>query len=156
MPATEAGNRAADWPGHSWLEQPSSSSDSGTPAKGRGVDRREAGLFGRRLKSARLSIIVILLDDLGWRDAGCFGIDFHETPDTDRLAAQGTDHSRQIPFYEDDRTELYDSNREIAQRNDLAAGLPEKTTELPTLPEDWLEQVDASMCPPNPDCSPRP
>ena len=35
------------------------------------------------------NIIFILADDLGWRDVGCFGSTFHETPNIDRLAARG-------------------------------------------------------------------
>lgn len=35
------------------------------------------------------NIIFILADDLGWRDIGCFGSTFHETPNLDRLAARG-------------------------------------------------------------------
>ena len=37
----------------------------------------------------RLNIIFILIDDLGWRDLGCYGSTFYETPHIDRLAAQG-------------------------------------------------------------------
>ncbi len=32
---------------------------------------------------------IILADDLGWRDLGCYGSTFYETPNLDRLAAQG-------------------------------------------------------------------
>jgi arylsulfatase A len=35
------------------------------------------------------NIVVFLLDDLGWRDLGCYGSPFHETPHIDRLAADG-------------------------------------------------------------------
>lgn len=35
------------------------------------------------------NIILILADDLGWRDVGFHGNDFHETPNLDRLARQG-------------------------------------------------------------------
>ena len=38
---------------------------------------------------ARPNFVFILIDDLGWRDLGCFGSTFHETPNLDRLAAQG-------------------------------------------------------------------
>jgi arylsulfatase A-like enzyme len=35
------------------------------------------------------NIILILADDLGWKDVGFHGNDFHETPHLDRLARQG-------------------------------------------------------------------
>ncbi len=35
------------------------------------------------------NIIFILVDDLGWADLGCYGSEFHETPNIDRLAGQG-------------------------------------------------------------------
>lgn len=37
----------------------------------------------------RPNIVLILIDDLGWADVGCFGSSFYETPNIDRLAAQG-------------------------------------------------------------------
>ena len=39
--------------------------------------------------SDRPNVILILADDLGWMDLGCFGHKFHETPHLDRLAAEG-------------------------------------------------------------------
>lgn len=35
------------------------------------------------------NIVFILADDLGWSDLGCYGAQFHETPNLDRLAQQG-------------------------------------------------------------------
>jgi arylsulfatase A-like enzyme len=35
------------------------------------------------------NIIFILIDDMGWRDLGCYGSKYYETPNIDRLAAQG-------------------------------------------------------------------
>jgi arylsulfatase A-like enzyme len=35
------------------------------------------------------NIIVILADDLGWADLSCYGSTFHESPNLDKLAAQG-------------------------------------------------------------------
>ena len=38
---------------------------------------------------SRANIIFILLDDFGWRDLGCTGSSFYETPNMDRFASQG-------------------------------------------------------------------
>src|SRR6516162_4907610 len=35
------------------------------------------------------NFVFILIDDLGWKDVGCFGSKFYQTPNIDRLAAQG-------------------------------------------------------------------
>lgn len=35
------------------------------------------------------NIVFVLADDLGWRDLGCYGSKFYETPNLDRLAAEG-------------------------------------------------------------------
>ena len=35
------------------------------------------------------NIIFFLVDDLGWSDVGCFGSSFYETPNIDKLAAEG-------------------------------------------------------------------
>lgn len=37
----------------------------------------------------KTNILFVLIDDLGWRDIGCAGSDFYQTPHIDRLAAQG-------------------------------------------------------------------
>ncbi|MBA2304044.1 MAG: sulfatase-like hydrolase/transferase [Acidobacteria bacterium] len=42
----------------------------------------------------RPNFVVILLDDLGWTDFGCMGSPFYETPNIDRLAAQGMKFSQ--------------------------------------------------------------
>ncbi|MBX7206935.1 MAG: sulfatase [Verrucomicrobiaceae bacterium] len=39
--------------------------------------------------SAKPNIIVILSDDLGWADLSCYGSRFHESPNLDKLAAEG-------------------------------------------------------------------
>lgn len=36
------------------------------------------------------NVVVILMDDLGWADLGCYGSTFYRTPNLDRLAQQGT------------------------------------------------------------------
>lgn len=35
------------------------------------------------------NIICILIDDLGWKDLGCYGSSFYETPHLDQLASEG-------------------------------------------------------------------
>jgi arylsulfatase A-like enzyme len=39
--------------------------------------------------STKPNIVFILLDDMGWRDLACYGSEFYETPNIDRLAAEG-------------------------------------------------------------------
>jgi len=35
------------------------------------------------------NVVFIMIDDLGWKDLGCYGSTFYETPNMDRLAAEG-------------------------------------------------------------------
>ena len=35
------------------------------------------------------NVVLFLVDDLGWRDTGCYGSSFHQTPRIDRLAEEG-------------------------------------------------------------------
>jgi len=42
---------------------------------------------GKRVE--RPNFVFLLVDDLGWSDIACFGNTFHETPNIDRLAAEG-------------------------------------------------------------------
>jgi len=35
------------------------------------------------------NVVLIVIDDLGWADLGCYGSKFHKTPHLDRLAAEG-------------------------------------------------------------------
>jgi arylsulfatase A len=44
---------------------------------------------GCRKKEKPLNVVLFLVDDLGWRDVGCYGSTFYETPHVDRLAQQG-------------------------------------------------------------------
>lgn len=47
------------------------------------------GGLSARASSARPNIVLILVDDLGWADLGCYGSSFYETPVLDDLAAAG-------------------------------------------------------------------
>ena len=39
--------------------------------------------------SQKPNVVFFLVDDLGWKDVGCYGSSYYETPNMDRLAAQG-------------------------------------------------------------------
>ena len=41
------------------------------------------------LADDRPNIIYIMCDDMGWGDLGCYGQQYIETPNIDRLTAQG-------------------------------------------------------------------
>jgi arylsulfatase A-like enzyme len=45
--------------------------------------------WAQRAAQNRLNIIFVLVDDMGWTDAACYGSSFYETPNIDRLAAEG-------------------------------------------------------------------
>jgi len=40
-------------------------------------------------ETSRPNVVLFLVDDLGWRDIGCQGSDYYQTPNIDRLAAEG-------------------------------------------------------------------
>src|SRR5437870_2101299 len=59
------------------------------------LDRREflAGLCAPLVMRAAPpqafpNFLFILIDDMGWRDLGCYGSSFYETPNIDRLAGE--------------------------------------------------------------------
>ena len=37
----------------------------------------------------KTNFIFILIDDMGWRDLTCYGSEFYETPNLDKLATEG-------------------------------------------------------------------
>ena len=48
-----------------------------------------AKLFANETTDKKPNIVFILIDDLGWTDTGCYGSKFYETPNINRLAAEG-------------------------------------------------------------------
>jgi len=47
------------------------------------------GLLQASFAAAQPNIVLFLIDDLGWKDVGCYGSDYYKTPNIDRLAARG-------------------------------------------------------------------
>lgn len=47
------------------------------------------GLPGRGQSMDHTNVILILIDDLGWNDLGCYGSKYYKTPNIDKLATQG-------------------------------------------------------------------
>ncbi len=50
---------------------------------------RSSIVHGEPTNESKPNIVLILVDDLGWVDVGCYGSTFYETPNIDRLASQG-------------------------------------------------------------------
>ncbi len=42
-----------------------------------------------RANSEKTNVVLILIDDLGWKDLGCYGSNYYQTPNIDRLANEG-------------------------------------------------------------------
>jgi len=59
-----------------------------------------------------------------------------------------------IEFFEDAAPELYNLRDDIGERNNLAANMPGKTTELHRKLAAWRQSVNAAMPTPNPDFDP--
>src|SRR5438045_1561187 len=43
---------------------------------------------GGAAEQTKPNIVLVLADDLGWSDLGCYGADLHETPRIDQLARE--------------------------------------------------------------------
>lgn len=50
-------------------------------------------------ESAPPNILWVIVDDLGWRDLGCYGSELYETPNIDRLASQGARFTQAYSAY---------------------------------------------------------
>src|SRR6476620_2443853 len=46
-------------------------------------------VFPAAAAAERLNVVIILMDDLGRNDLGCYGSTYHRTPNIDRLAVSG-------------------------------------------------------------------
>jgi arylsulfatase A-like enzyme len=53
------------------------------------VDASAQALERSRSAVPTTNVVLILIDDLGWKDLGCYGSSYYQTPHIDRLAAEG-------------------------------------------------------------------
>jgi arylsulfatase A-like enzyme len=53
-------------------------------------------VLGCAERPAHPNVVLVIIDDLGWRDTGVYGSEFYETPNIDRFAAEG---ARFTQFY---------------------------------------------------------
>ena len=42
-----------------------------------------------RTSKRKPNVVLVLVDDMGWTDVGCFGSTYYQTPNTDRLCRGG-------------------------------------------------------------------
>jgi len=54
------------------------------------------GVLGCAERPAHPNVVLVIIDDLGWRDTGAYGSEFYETPNIDRFAVEG---ARFTQFY---------------------------------------------------------
>src|SRR3954463_2648100 len=83
--------------------------------------------------SRKPNIILILADDMGWSELGCYGNTFNETPNIDRLATQGlrfTQHYAAAPVCSPTRASIVTGCYPV--RTGIGDFLPAKT-------DKWLD-----------------
>lgn len=84
------------------------------------------------------NIVFILADDLGWRDLSCMGSQYYETPNIDRLAAEGllfTDAYAAAPVCTPTRAAFVTGK--APARLGITAVFDRDRGEMPLLPPDW-------------------
>ncbi len=100
---------------------------------------------------SKQNFVFILVDDLGWRDLGCFGSPFYETPRIDQLAREGmrfTDAYAACPVCSPTRASIMTGKypARMATTDWFGAPQPEtahkhKTGTKPLLPASYEEQL---------------
>ena len=46
----------------------------------------QRGLSGSQKQGEKLNVVLVLVDDLGWKDLACYGSAFYDTPQLDAFA----------------------------------------------------------------------
>ena len=84
------------------------------------------------------NIIMILLDDMGYRDLGCYGSAYYETPNIDSLAEEGirfTDAYAACPVCSPSRASI------------MSGKYPAQTSWYRTRKESWSTRPIRIICP---------
>ena len=74
----------------------------------------------------------------------------HYYPTTTPVSAMRSGQWKLLEFLEDNHVELYDLAKDIGEKDDLAARMPQKAQELRRRLHAWRESIGAQMPQPNP------
>jgi arylsulfatase A len=80
---------------------------------------------------------------------------YHPGGATPYSAVLTHDKMRLVEYFEDDRVELYDLKKDVGEKTDLAATMPEKAKELRAELAEWRKKVGAQMPTKNPKYDPK-
>lgn len=92
--------------------------------------------------ASRPNVVLIMADDLGWRDLGCMGSKYYETPAIDQLASEGllfTDAYAAAPVCSPTRAALM-TGKTPARLNHTAV-FDRDGGKMPLLPPDWSGEL---------------
>ncbi|MGB0774955.1 MAG: sulfatase, partial [Akkermansiaceae bacterium] len=101
-----------------------------------------------------LNVVFILADDLGWKDLGCYGSSFYETPNLDGLAKSGMKFTRAYaacPVCSPTRSSILTGQYPARTKNTDFFGAPQpqqakkskRWNKRPVFPAKYIDQLDA-------------
>lgn len=95
---------------------------------------------------SRWNVVFLLADDLGWTDLGCFGSDYYQTPNLDRLASEGMKFTRAYaaanccsPTRGALMTGMYPAKTHLT---DWIPGFPSQYSKFKLLPPRWTQHLE--------------
>ena len=99
--------------------------------------------YGQR--NAQPNIVFILADDMGWKDLGCYGNPFNETPNLDKLAKNGvrfTQAYSACPVCSPTRASIMTGKHpaRLHLTNYIAGNRVDKSS--PVIPPKWRAELD--------------